>query len=145
MSSGEGYHKSYLKNNIDESKDRFAAFLVTDFNTSNYDIDELTEFKIAATDLLNQAIDEGNKKNKSRYEYILYNINKQISKIPKVIPERSMPVPPALSRRSRRRSRTRSRSGTRSRSRSPVGRLRLDGGKQSGKSKRRSKTKKRKL
>ena len=143
MSSGEeGYHKSYLKNNIDESKDRFAAFLVTDFNESNYDVNELTDFKMAATDLLNEAIEKGDKKNKSRYEHILYNIDKQLSKKSKAIPIRSMPMPPALSRRTRRRSRTRSRS----RSRSPVGRLRLDGGKRSGKSKRkRSKTHKRKL
>jgi hypothetical protein len=137
MASGEeGYHYGYLDSHKDASKDRFAAFLVTDFNGSKYKHAELLNFQMMATELYNKAKAEGDKTNISRFDYILYNINKQLGKKSQRSPVQQRP--PTLQRASRSRRRSRSRSPTQrrlgSRSRSPVRRS-LSGGKKNKKQK----------
>jgi hypothetical protein len=118
MASGEeGYHYGYLDAHKDVSKDRFAEFLVTDFNKSKYKQDELLNFQMMATELYNKAKAEGDTTNISRFDYILYNINKQLGKKYQRSPVQR--EPPRLHRASRNRRRRSSRS-SRSRSRSPT-------------------------
>jgi hypothetical protein len=75
----ETYHASYLKANIKPS-DTFAAFMVTDLNTSGYSKAELTDFQNEAMELYNQAKLRNDKVKIKQFDYILYSIAKNLER-----------------------------------------------------------------
>ena len=75
----ETYHASYLKSNIKPS-DTFAAFMVTDLNTSGYSKAELTDFQNEAMELYNQAKLRNDKVKIKQFDYILYSIAKNLER-----------------------------------------------------------------
>jgi hypothetical protein len=100
------YEKSFIQS---KTNDKFASDMVKDINSSNYGKDELDNFKREATQLFNEGVIT-----KRQFDDILYSINKNMDKIPKVSHGRSRsPVrPPALGPRGRRPSGRRRSSGS---------------------------------
>ena len=100
----ETYHASYLKSNIKPS-DTFAAFMVTDLNTSGYSKAELTDFQNEAMELYNQAKLRNDKVKIKQFDYILYSIAKNLERAKSGSPSRSpspMRSPSPIASRSRR-------------------------------------------